>query len=122
MRSAAERSRELEAEVLALRQELAALKQRTGSPAPSEGTASCPEELRAELARLTAAVEVLQRRNIFPPSSDASTQAPLPASLDTGTHAVSPLAVFFGAGGIFLGWILGSRYARRQERSRRLRF
>lgn len=105
-----------------MRQELAALRQRTGSPGATDGVASCPDELRTELARLTAAVEVMQRRNILGPPSDSGGAAPLPATLDTGTHAISPLVVFFGAGGIFLGWLLGSRYARKQERNRRLRF
>jgi hypothetical protein len=119
IRSATERNRELEAEVLALRQELAAWKQRSKPEPSANGAANCPEDLRAELSRLTAAVEVLQRRSLVDLPAQ---QGPAPTAFaDPVSHAVSPLAVFLGATGIFVGWFLGSRYARRLERSRRSR-
>jgi hypothetical protein len=116
----AERNRELEAELLAVRQELAALKQRSGATVvATRNAADCPEEVRHELARLSAAIEILQRRNLNVPVEN--TPVAPPGSSPPDNHVLSPLAVFLGMAGIVVGSWLGSRYVRKQERSRRSR-
>lgn len=105
---------ELEAELLAVKQELLVCRQQN-SHAPT--LASCPEEIKVELARLREALEVRAK----------AATVPLPAAPEPGSaaaadqHAVSPLVVFVGTAGLILGWWGGTRYARRRERSRQLR-
>jgi len=119
LHGAAQKARELEAEVLALRQELAALKQRCEGPAAAPtGAPNCPAEIRQELERLAIAVEGLQRKNLPVPAEEP--KAALPGA-EADNHVISPLAVFLGVLGIVLGTWLGSRYVRKQERSRRSR-
>ncbi|MCX8072515.1 MAG: SH3 domain-containing protein [Candidatus Binatia bacterium] len=112
---------ELEAELLATRQQLAACRQQN----PSSSLATCPQELREELLRLRALIE---QRNAGTElmhqdggGNAGGTGSPA-ASADN--HVVTPLAVLLGSVGFMLGWFGGSRYARRAERRRigRLRF
>jgi len=80
-----------------------------------------PPDLAHELARLTAAVEAIEKRlgivSALIPLEPTPT--PVPAKSDEGV--LSPVAIFLGFVGILIGWGLGSSYARRQERSRRSR-
>ena len=119
-----EKNTALEAQVKALQEELTALKSRPAppaEPAPTAVAASADTEaLRAELKRLTAAVEGLQSRgggNV--PSSDAPATGAAPA--EASERSVPSTALVLGAVGLLLGWLLGAAYGRNQERGRRSR-
>ena len=103
-----------EAELLALKQELVMCRQQNNA---TPSLASCPDEVKRELARLREILEATPRVHTVPlaPNPD-----PAEAAADD-RHAVSPIAVFLGTAGLILGWWGGSRYARRQERARRSR-
>jgi hypothetical protein len=118
----AEKNKALEAQVGALQEELTALKNRPTQPAPTAAPAASgdSEDLRAELKRLTAAVEGLQSRvgggvsSSAPPAGDA-----VPA--EATERSVPSAALLLGAVGLLLGWLLGAAYGRSQERGRRSR-
>jgi hypothetical protein len=125
VRTANQRSGELEAEITALRRELADLRSH-GNSIPVAAAAlpdGCSEHVRTEIARLAVAVENLQRRlngdGIV--SQERVTGAAAVSATATDSHVVSPLAVFLGAVGLVFGWGLGSSYVRRRDRSRRSR-
>lgn len=117
-----ERNRDLELEVIELRQLLAEVRQAADLPmaVASGGVPSCPEEVRHELTRLAAAIDLLQQRRVVE-GVEGTAPVSAPTRQDPDGHALSPMAVFLGALGTFVGWWLGSRHARRQERSRRSR-
>lgn len=112
----AQRLHELEAELLATRQELAMCRQQ--SPHPS--LASCPQELREELARLRSLIE-RERRSIDSITSLTEPDGAVGKAENSpvDNHVVTPLAVFLGTFGLLIGWFSGVRYGRRRERMRR---
>ena len=88
---------------------------------PLGGGAICTDEqVRMELARLTNAVEHIERRLDAASNRVDDPQFPPAAGADSSRNP-SPIAVFLGMVGVIIGWVLGSSYARRQERSRRSR-
>ena len=126
LRPLQERNPALEAEARGLRQELEALKNRvepTLAPLPTAGSTGAEvEQLRAQIARLTTAVEGLQRgladtRSASEPQVAVSTSP----SNDGAPHTVSPTALLLGAAGLGAGWLMGGAFGRRQERGRRSR-
>jgi len=130
MRTANQRSRDLEAEIASLKQDLADEKGKHKASGGSDNTAvapavdGCSDQVRTELARLAVAVESLQHRTsgISEPSPEISSAVPTPQSTTpTEAHLFPPVAIALGFAGIVIGWGLGSSHARRQERSRRLR-
>lgn len=118
-----EKNKALEAQLSALQDELTTLKNRPAEPttvaptaAPASGDA---EELRAEIKRLTAAVEGLQHqtRGAAAPNEAPATTAPV-----DGTERSAPsTALVIGALGLLVGWLAGAAYGRSQERGRRSR-
>ncbi len=116
--AATERNKALEAQVSALQDELTALKNRPTPvpevvPTPVAGNAET-DELRAELKRLTAAVEGLQQRGGGgAPGEAVPTESP--------EHGVASTALLLGGVGLLIGWLLGAAYGRNQERGRRSR-
>ncbi len=115
---ATQRLHEIEAELLATRQELERCRQQT--PGPS--LASCPQELREELIRLRSAIERKAPADKAPnPFGETASGAPGPANSSVDDHVVTPLAVFLGLVGLAIGWLSGTRYGRRTERMRRWR-
>jgi len=113
-----ERNKALEAQVSSLQEELTVLKNRptlapeaAATPAVSNADT---EALRAELKRLTAAVEGLQQRggNMAPGET-------VPA--ESADHSVASTALLLGGVGLLIGWLLGAAYGRNQERGRRSR-
>ncbi len=117
-----ERNKLLEAQVSALQEELAMLRGRAAAPAPTAAAATGDaEDVRAELKRLTAAVEGLQHRvNAGAPPADAAPPATSPVA-ETTEHLVSPTALLLGGIGLLAGWLVGTAYGRNQERGRRSR-
>jgi len=120
LRGLNEQNKALGAEIRRLQDELAAIKNRpdpTLAPAPP---AADNEKLQPELARLTSAVEALQRRLDSAPANEVG--APLSSSPIDGTaHVLSPTALLLGISGLVVGWLMGRAYGRRQERTRRSR-
>ena len=122
VRTLNDRNKTLEGEVLALRQEVAELKRHADAVTPTgrAGILLNANEAKTEVAHLTAAVEALQRR--FENGQRTDDPSPLTAApSDTGSHVISPIAVFLGMVGTVIGWMLGSSYARKHDRSRRSR-
>jgi len=125
LRAATERNKNLEAQVHGLQQELADQKTRAeATPACAAASTPMPggpaaEQLHSELARLTVAVENMQRRlDVLPVTEVPSANA---GSGDGSSHLLSPGAVLLGMLGVLAGWLFGSSYGRRQERGRRSR-
>lgn len=118
LQAASERNKSLEAEVQKLQQELAELKNRPQAPAalPPSSLPPATEQLHAELTRLTAAVEGLQRRLDTQPAADPAASSP-----DSSSPPVSATSVLFAMIGILVGWLVGGTYGRKQERGRRSR-
>jgi hypothetical protein len=120
-----ERNKALETQASALQDEVTALKNRAAAqaaapPTPAAATGDA-EDLRAELKRLTAAVEGLQHRvNADAPAGDADSPA-ASAPPETTEHFVSPTALLLGGIGLLTGWLVGTAYGRNQERGRRSR-
>ena len=118
-----EKNKALEGQVSALQAELSALKSRTAlpaEPAPTAAASSDAVEMRAELKRLTAAVEGLRQRvGGSAPSGEAP--AASTASAEPPDRNVSPAALLLGAVGLLTGWLLGAAYGRNQDRGRRSR-
>jgi hypothetical protein len=115
-----ERNKALEAEVDSLRQELAdSQNRREPTPMPAANPAPpIPEQWHAELARLTTAVEGLQRRiDARAAGDDAVPITPM----DGGGHTVSAMSMLFGMIGILVGWLIGGTFGRKQDRGRRTR-
>ncbi len=118
-----EKNKGLEAQLSALQDELTALKSRAAQPTTAAPTAvpasSDAEELRAEIKRLTAAVEGLQRHSGgAPPSNDAPATS---AAAEGPERSVPSTALLLGAVGLLLGWLGGAAYGRSKERGRRSR-
>lgn len=118
-----EKNKGLEAQLSALQDELTALKNRTAQPttaAPTPVAASSDaEELRAEIKRLTAAVEGLQRQSGGAPSSN---DAPATSAAAEGPERTVPsTALLLGVLGLLVGWLGGAAYGRGKERGRRSR-
>jgi len=119
-----EENKSLTAQISQLQEELVALKARaeptpasvpTGAPAPLD-----VEKLHADLARLTAAVEQLEKRlEVEPPRVNVSPLPSLPA--DGPVRVVTSTTILLAAIGLCVGWLLGNAYGRRQERARRPR-
>jgi uncharacterized protein YgiM (DUF1202 family) len=121
LQAATERNKSLEAEVHSLRQELTELQNRSESTpvATANSSATASEQLPAELTRLAAAVEGLQRRfDARLVMETAATPATAPSDDDAPT--VSAVSVLFAMIGILVGWFVGT-YGRKQERGRRTR-
>jgi hypothetical protein len=118
-----EKNKGLEAQVSVLQDELTALKNRAAQPTtvaptavPASGDA---EELRAEIKRLTAAVEGLQHHSsVPPPSNDAPATSP---AVEGPERSVPSTALLLGGVGLLLGWLGGAAYGRSKERGRRSR-
>jgi len=127
LRAATERNKSLETQVRSLQQELTELKSRADASAATPAAVPTPaasglgtEQVHADLARLTASVEAMQRRlDVLPVTETAP--AANSASNDGAAHVLSPGAVLLGMLGLLGGWIFGSSYGRRQERGRRAR-
>ena len=118
LQAATERNKSLEAEVQNLRQQLSELRNRPeATPAlPPRDTPAATEQLRADLTRLTAAVEGLQRRLDTQPAAD-----PAAPQLDGSGPPAWATSVLFAMIGILVGWLVGGTYGRKQERGRRSR-
>jgi uncharacterized protein YraI len=132
-----EQNKALAEEVEQLKRDLAAERARSGAqPTAAPGvTAANAQELSTQFARLTAAVEELQRRfdagrpltagqpaagqpAAGLPDESARRVFPLP---ETAPQVISPAAVLLAVVGVVAGWLMGSAYSRRQERTRRTR-
>jgi len=129
LRAANERSKALEAEVRSLQQQLTELKSRAeATPAPVTPSATTTpgaspggtERIEAQLARLTLALEEVQRRIDARPSSEPLGPA-VAVTPDTSGHAWSSGSLALGALGLMIGWLLGGTLGRRQDRGRRAR-
>lgn len=132
--SLSEQNKALAAQVEQLRQELTAERERVEArPTPPTGPTIAPDaqQLNAEVARLTEAVETLQRRLDAGQSGMGGEPAanPPPWGDDPTKHifpspetspAVSPVAVLLALIGLAAGWLMGSAHGRRQ-RDRRAR-
>ncbi|GIW43836.1 MAG: hypothetical protein KatS3mg077_1118 [Candidatus Binatia bacterium] len=110
-----EKIRDIEAELLATRQELASCRQQNASASLS----SCPHELREELMRLRAAIERDRSGEGVTAALSDTPQDVGQASSDN--HVITPFMVFLAVFGFVIGWIGGSRYTRRVEQRRRWR-
>jgi SH3 domain-containing protein len=119
-----ERNKSLEAQLHSLQDELAGMKARAAmAPTPAAASSPGTDQLHAELGRLTASIESLQRRLDAQPA-----MGPLPAGSsvpivpqESPPHGVSPTAVLMTLAGILVGWLLGSGYGRKLDRGRRSR-
>jgi uncharacterized protein YraI len=90
------------------------------TPLPSAGpSASELEKLRADLVRLNAAAEQLQRRLDVDAPKDGA--IPLAVSPVEGGSMFISTGILLGAIGLCIGWLLGNAYGRRRERGRRPR-
>lgn len=87
------------------------------TPLPSAApSASECEKLHADMVRLNAAVEQLQRRcDVDAPRENAISLAA--ASVEGGSMLIST-GILVGVIGLGIGWLLGGAYGRRQERGR----
>ncbi len=130
-RAVNERNKALEAEVRSLQQELEAIKSRpetTPAAAPAAVTpagSTDVAQLQGQLARLTTAVEGLQRgladtRLAAEPAAGTTTST-TPTTSEGAPHSVSSTAILVGVLALGLGWLMGSAFGRRQERGRRSR-
>jgi hypothetical protein len=132
VRAVTERNKALEAEVRNLQQELEAQKSRADATPVPAPVATTPvgttdiEQLKGQLARLTTAVEGLQRGladarlAAEPPAATTTTTTPATPA-DGSPHSVSSTAILLGVVGLGVGWLMGSAFGRRQERGRRSR-
>jgi len=124
LRALSERNKALDAEIQSLQAQLSDVSARATAaptPAPSPGpTTGGADQLRGDLSRLTVAVETLQRRLDAAPANESPMSSP-PGPMDGAPRALSSAAVVLGVLGLLVGWLLGSRYGRRQERGRRSR-
>jgi hypothetical protein len=113
-----ERSKALEEQVESLQAEVTDLSARAAAaPAALNGDL---EQLHAELLRLTVAIEELHRRLDMHPAG----VVPVPSGPDpaeAAPHGFSSTGFVVLMLGLLVGWVLGSRYGRRQERGRRFR-
>jgi uncharacterized protein YgiM (DUF1202 family) len=119
-----EENKNLTAQVGQLQEELAALKARAEVTPTSVATvgpvAVDADKLHTDLARLTAAVEQLQKRlDVEPPRVNVSPLPNLP--VDASVRVVTSTAILLAAIGLCVGWLLGNAFGRRQERGRRPR-
>jgi len=118
-----EKNKALEGQVSELQAELTALKSRTPpavEPAATAAAGGDAAEMRAELKRLTAAVEGLRQRvGGSAPAGEAPAAGA--ASAEPPERNVSPAALLLGAVGLLTGWLLGAAYGRNQDRGRRSR-
>jgi uncharacterized protein YgiM (DUF1202 family) len=114
-----ERGRTLETELQAAQGEITTLRNRTqvaGAPAPSAGE---PADLQAQVRRLTAAVEALERRLGRSSETGASETTPETA---TDPPSFSGVAILLGLAGVAAGWMLGGLFGRKPDRRSRIRF
>ncbi|MBI3785700.1 MAG: SH3 domain-containing protein [Deltaproteobacteria bacterium] len=127
-RTVGQSGRDLEAEIVALKRELAeekALRRTPESAAVVAAVDGCSDQVRTELARLAVAVESMQHRmNGIPgPAPDVVAAVPgaAPNATPTDSHFFPPIAIALGVLGFAIGLAIGRSHALRQERSRRLR-
>jgi hypothetical protein len=124
VRQLTEENKSLTAQIGQLQEELAALKAR-GEVTPASAATAAPaaldvEKLHADLTRLTAAVEQLEKRlDVEPPRVSVSPLPSLPP--DGPVRVVTSTTILFAALGLCVGWLLGNAFGRRQERARRPR-
>jgi hypothetical protein len=126
LRTLTEQNKGLSAEVRRLQDELAATKgQAEVTPSPMPTTAAAPtelEKLHADLARLGAVAEQLQRRLDVEASAPGEHTAPLAAAPpEDASRMMVSTGILVAAIGFCVGWLLGNAYGRRQERGRRPR-
>lgn len=123
LNAATEKNKALEAQVAALQEELTALKSRPAAPPEPAPTAASAESdaLRAELKRLTAAVEGLKQHEGAGAPPIEAPAAPGVAPSEPPERGVASTALLLGAVGLLIGWLLGAAYGRNQERGRRSR-
>jgi hypothetical protein len=134
LRAANARNRSLEIEIRNLQQQLAELKSSkevtpavetavTPSPTPTSTPVTGPvvadaDQLHAEIARLTALVESLQR----PPEARPLVEGlPAPAPSDHTSQSWLSGALVLGFIGVAIGWLAGSTLGRKPDRGRRSR-
>jgi uncharacterized protein YraI len=119
-----EENKSLTAQIGQLQEELAALKAGAEATPVSVSTAAPAaldvEKLHADLTRLTATVDQLEKRlQAEPPRLNVSPLPNLPA--DGPGRVVTSTTILLAAIGLCVGWLLGNAFGRRQERARRPR-
>jgi uncharacterized protein YraI len=117
-----EENKNLTAQIGQLQEELTALKAgATPVSVPTAAPAALDvEKLQADLTRLTATVDQLEKRlQAQPPQLNVSPLPNLPA--DGPVRVVTSTTILLAAIGLCVGWLLGNAFGRRQERSRRPR-
>jgi hypothetical protein len=124
VRQLTEENKGLTAQIAQLQEELATLKARS-EVAPSSVPTAAPvsldvEKFQAEVTRLTAAVERLEKRlDVEPPRVSVSPLPGLPA--DGPVRVVTSTTILLAGVGLCVGWLVGNAFGRRQERARRPR-
>jgi SH3-like domain-containing protein len=124
VRQLTEENKSLTAQIGQLQEELAASKARAeATPVSVPTTAPADvdaEKLHSEVARLTTAVEHLEKRlDAQPPPLNVSPLPNLPA--EGPVRVVTSTTILLAAIGLCVGWLLGNAFGRRHERGRRPR-
>jgi hypothetical protein len=124
VRQLTEENKSLTAQIGQLQEELAASKARAEATPVSVPTAAPAdvdaEKLHADVARLTAAVEHVEKR--LDVESRPVNVSPLPnLPTDGQVRVVTSTTILLAAIGLCVGWLLGNAFGRRQERGRRPR-